>query len=52
VSTLKVPYDRVPKSGDDPLIEVVETVADTIFATCGPSFWGVLVIALLTSVFR
>lgn len=45
-------YYRVPKSADDLLIEVVEILADAIFAICGPLFWGVLVIALLTSLFR
>ena len=44
--------DRLTKPADDPLIEVVEIVADAIFAICGPLFWGVLVIALLTSLFR
>jgi flagellar biosynthesis protein FliQ len=36
----------------DPLIEVAQTVADTIMAIAGPLFWGVLVIGLLTSLFR
>jgi hypothetical protein len=47
-----VSYYRVPKSADDPLIEVVEIVADAVFAICGPLFWGALVIALLTTLFR
>jgi len=44
--------NRLTKPADDPLIEVVEIVADAIFTICGPLFWGVLVIALVTSLFR
>ena len=50
-------YDQVtdcrqPKSANDPLIEVVESVADAIFDICGPLFWGFLVIAVLSNFFR
>jgi hypothetical protein len=44
--------DRLTKPADDPLIEVVEIIAEIIFAICGPLFWGVLVVALLTSLLR
>jgi hypothetical protein len=40
------------KSPDDPFIEVTQMVADAIVAVGGPLFWGVLGIALLTSLFR
>jgi hypothetical protein len=43
---------RAPKSAHDPLLEVTQIVADTIMAIGGPLFWGVLVIGLLTSMFR
>ena len=45
-------YYRAPKSAHDPLIEVTQMVADTIMAIGGPLFWGVLVIGLVTSLFR
>jgi hypothetical protein len=45
-------YYRAPKSPHDPLIEVAQMVAGTIMAIGGPLFWGVLVIGLLTSLFR
>jgi hypothetical protein len=47
-----MPNYRAPKSAHDPLIEVAQMVADTIMAIAGPLFWGVLVIGLLTSLFR
>jgi hypothetical protein len=47
-----MPYYRASKSAHDPLIEVAQTVANTIMAIGGPLFWGVLVIGLLTSLFR
>jgi hypothetical protein len=51
-SSAKMAYYRAPKSLHDPLIEVAQMVADTLMAIGGPLFWGVLVIGLLTSVFR
>jgi hypothetical protein len=45
-------YYQAAKSADDPLIGVAHMVADTIMAIGGPLFWGALVIALLTSLFR
>jgi hypothetical protein len=47
-----MPYYDAPKSADDPLIGVAHEVADAIIAVGGPLFWGVLVIGLLTSLFR
>ncbi|HKM72561.1 MAG TPA: hypothetical protein VJX94_21295 [Stellaceae bacterium] len=47
-----MPYHPAPKSAHDPLIEVAQMIADTIMAIGGPLFWGVLVIGLLTSLFR
>jgi len=47
-----MPHYRVAKSAQDPLIEVAQMIADTIMAIGGPTFWGVLVIGLVTSLFR
>jgi hypothetical protein len=52
MSYYRVTNYRLTKPADDPLIEVVEIVADAIFAMCGPLFWGILGIALLTNFFR
>jgi hypothetical protein len=45
-------YYQKLKAPDDPLIGLAHMVADAIVAIGGPLFWGVLGIALLTSLFR
>jgi len=52
MSYYRLTNNRLIKPADDPLIEVVEIVAEIIFSICGPLFWGVLVIALLTGLLQ
>jgi hypothetical protein len=52
MSYYRLTNNRLTKPADDPLFEVVEIIAEIIFAICGPLFWGVLVIALLTNLLR